>query len=102
MYIPFVRMVKFKFPAHLPVDHLADPSCLILNFFCANLLHSLIMLLLVSSLSPHRPHLLFCCVLSILGLICLFLTALFCAAIRRDSVSFLKFPFFSHVQVFVV
>ena len=26
--------------------------------------------------------------------------ALFCAGIRRDSVSFLKFPFFSHVQVF--
>ena len=23
--IPFVRMVKFKFLAHLPVDHLADP-----------------------------------------------------------------------------
>ena len=26
--------------------------------------------------------------------------ALFCAAIRRDSVSLLKFPFLSHVQVF--
>ena len=27
--------------------------------------------------------------------------ALFCAAVRRDSVSFLKFPFLSHVQVFL-
>ena len=25
VYIPFVRMVKFKFPAHLLVDHLAHP-----------------------------------------------------------------------------
>ena len=25
--------------------------------------------------------------------------ALFCAAIRRDSVSLLKFPFLSHVQI---
>ena len=38
-------------------------------------------------------HLLFCCVLSILALIWLVLTGLFSAAIRRDSVSLLKFPF---------
>ena len=25
MHIPFVSMVKFKFLAHLPVDHLAHP-----------------------------------------------------------------------------
>ena len=33
MHIPFVRMVKFKFLAHLPGDHLADPvvSSLILQ-----------------------------------------------------------------------
>ena len=36
-------------------------SCLALSF-CANLLHSLIMWLIVSSLSPHSLHLLFCCV----------------------------------------
>ena len=47
----------------------------------ANLLHSLIIWLMVSSLSPHSLHLLFCCVLSILAL-----TALSCAAIRRDYV----------------
>ena len=74
--------------------------CLVLYSFCANLPHSLIMWLMVSSLSPHSLHLLFCCVLSILVLIWLVLVALFCAAIRRDSVSLLKFPFLSHVQVF--
>ena len=68
--------------------------------FCANLLHSLIPWLTVSSLSLHTLHLLFCCVLSILALIWLVLMALSCAAIMRDSVSFLKFPFLSQVQVF--
>ena len=38
-------------------------SCFALYSFCANLLHSLIMWLIVSSLSPHSVHLLFCCVL---------------------------------------
>ena len=48
---------------------LPSQSCLVLYSFCANLLHSLIMWLIVSSLSPHNQHLLFCCVLSILALI---------------------------------
>ena len=26
MHIPFVCMVELKFPAHFPVDHLADPG----------------------------------------------------------------------------
>ena len=73
--------------------------CLALYPICANLLHLLIMLLMVSSLSPHSLHLLFCCVLSILALIWLVLMALFCAAIRRESVFLLKFPFLSHVKV---
>ena len=73
--------------------------CHVLYSFCANLLHSLIMWLMVSSLTLHSQHLLFCCVLSILALIWLVITALFCAAIRRDSFSLLKFPFLSHVQV---
>ena len=79
---------------------LPTQSCLALYPFCANLLHSLIMWLIVSSLSPHSLHLLFCCVLSILALIWLVLMALSCAAIRRDSVSLLRFPFLSQVQVF--
>ena len=55
---------------------------------------------MVSSWSPHNLYLLFCCVLSILALIWLVLIALFCAAIRRNSVSLIKFSFLSHVQVF--
>ena len=39
------------------------------------------------SLSLHNLHLLFCCVLSILASLLLVLMALFCTAIRRDSVS---------------
>ena len=78
---------------------LPTQSCLVLYSFCANLLHSLILWLMVSSLSPHSLHLLFCCVLSILALIWLVLMALFWAAIRSDSVSLLKFPFLSHLQV---
>ena len=72
---------------------LPTQSCLALYSFCANSLHSLIMWLIVSSLSPHSLHLLFCCVLSILHLIWLVLMALSCAAIRRDSVSLFRFPF---------
>ena len=40
-------------------------SCLVLYSFGANLLHLLIMRLMVSSLSPHSLHLIFCCVISI-------------------------------------
>ena len=72
---------------------LPTQSCLALYSLCANLLHSLIMWLIVSSLSPHSLHLLFCCVLSILALIWLVLMALSCAAVRRDFVSLLRFPF---------
>ena len=78
---------------------LLTQSCLVLYSFCANLLRSLIMWLMVSSLSPHRLHLLFCWVLSILALIWLVLKALICAAIRRDSVSFLARSRFSRVRL---
>ena len=61
---------------------LPTQSCLTLYSFCTNLLHSLIMWLIVSSLSLHSLHLLFCCVLSILALIWFVLMTLSCAAIR--------------------
>ena len=54
---------------------LPTPSYLVLYTFCANLLHSVIMWLIVSPLSPHNLHLLFYCVLSILALIWLVLMA---------------------------
>ena len=79
---------------------LPTQSCLVLYSSCANLLHLLIMWLIISSLSLHSLDLPFCCILSILALIWLVLMALFCAAIRRDFVSLLKFPFLSQVQVF--
>ena len=79
---------------------LPTQSCLVLYSFWANLLHSVIMWLIVLSMSLYCLHLLFCWVLSILALIWLVLIALFCAAIRRDSVSLLRFPFLYHIQVF--
>ena len=78
-----------------------NQSCLVLCDFWVNLLHWLIMLLIVSSLSSHKLQLLFCCALYILAFIWLVLMALFCAAIRRDSVFLLRFPFLGHVQVFL-
>ena len=103
VHIPFICMVKFKFLAQFLVDHFAYPVVSNLILFCVNLLHSLTMWFMVSSQSPHNLHLLFCrkCMyICILTLIWLFLIALFCAAIRRDSVSLLRFPFFSHFHVF--
>ena len=79
---------------------LPTQSCLVLYSFCATLLHSLFMQFIDSSLSPHNLHLLFCWVLSILALIWLVLMTLFSAAIRRDSVSLLRFPFLSHAHFF--
>ena len=46
---------------------LPTQSCLALYSFCANLLRSLIMWLMVSSLSPHSLHLLFCCAFDMIG-----------------------------------
>ena len=67
-------------------------SFLILYSFCVNLLHSLTMWLIVSSLLLYSLYLLFCYNLLILDLIHLILMTLFCAAIGRESVSLLKFP----------
>ena len=79
---------------------LSTQSRLVLYSLCTNLLHSLIMWLIVSFLSPHNLHLLFCCVFSVLAWTLLILMVLFCVTIKRDSVSLLRFPFLSHVQVF--
>ena len=61
--------------------------CLGLYSFFANLLHSLMMWLIVSYLSPHSLHMLFSCFLSILALLWLILMALFCTTFRRDYFS---------------
>ena len=75
-------------------------SCLDLCSFCASLLHLLIIWLTISSFLPHNQHLLFCCISSNSTLISLVLMALFSAAIRRDWVSLLRFPFRNYAQVF--
>ena len=80
--------------------HFPTQLYLILYSFCFNLLHSLIMWLIVSSLSPHNLLLPFCYVFSSLALILLVLMMMFWAAIRRDSVSLLRFPILCHVQLF--
>ena len=61
VHIPVVRMVKFDFFAQLSVDHLSYPILSSLILFCANLLCSLIVRLIVSSLSTYYLHLLFSC-----------------------------------------
>ena len=74
---------------------LPTQSCQALYSFCANLLHSLIMWLMVSSLSPHCLHLLFCCVLSVFTLIWLVLMAcemLFISRLKTPMELFF-FPF---------
>ena len=93
-------MVKFKFLAQFPMDPFAYPVMSTLILILRWFLHSLIMWLMVSSLSLHNLHLLFCCILSIHALIWLVLILLFCAAIRRDSVFLLRFPFLGHIHVF--
>ena len=72
---------------------------LLFSFFFSSLLCSLIMWLIISLL-PHKQHFLFCCVFSIFAFKKLVLIALFCAAIRRDSVSLLRLLFLSHIQIF--
>ena len=77
IYHLFVRS-NWNFLHISPWITLPTQSCLALYSFCANLLHSLIMWLIVSSLSLHSLHLLFCCVLSILALIWFVLMPLCC------------------------
>ena len=75
--------------------------CLVLSSFCANFAtFTYYAIDGFNLLSSYSLHLLFCCVLiySRFDMID-FLWALFCAAIRTDSISLIKFPFLSHVQV---
>ena len=51
----------------LPVDYFPTPSCLVPYSFCANLQHSLIIWLIVSSLSPNNLCLPLCWVCYIFG-----------------------------------
>ena len=55
LYIPFVRMVKFKVLAPFPVEDLPH-SVVSYTLFCVNLLHSLIMWWINSFLLPHNLY----------------------------------------------
>ena len=66
---------------------LAIQSCLVLYSFCSDWSFSL------------YYHITYLAILSFASYLFLVLMALFCAAIRRDSVSLLRFPFLSPVQV---
>ena len=95
VHVTFVRMVKFRFLAQLPVNHHAHPVVsLSVLICCIRLLYDWSF-----RLYHHNLHLLFCWVLFILVLIWLVLMALFCTAIRGNSVSLLRFLFLSRVQV---
>ena len=67
-------------------------------FIFFNMLHSLMVWLMVSSLSPHYLNLLFCCVLSVLGLI-QFVLMMFYVAMRINLFSPLKD--FSYEMLFI-
>ena len=92
-------MINFQLLAHLPVYHLVHPVVSSLLVFLCKFVVVTYYVIDPSSLFPHNLHLLFCCVLSIPTLIRLVLMALFCAAIRRDSVTLSRFPFFSPVHI---
>ena len=61
--------------------------CHVFYSFCANLLHSLNMWLIISSLSTHNLILLFCCVLSFLDLIWLWWR---CFLLPLEEIQFLS------------
>ena len=59
------RMVRFEYPVQYPMDHLSRPVRHSLVRLLCYFLHSLVMWLTVSSLSPHNLRLLSCYALSI-------------------------------------
>ena len=92
MHIQFVGMVKSIFLAHFLVDHLAQPVMSSLVFLLyqfaafANYVTAKSAFAILLRLIYPR--------FDMIGIM-----ALFCIAIRRDSVSLLKLTFLSHVQV---
>ena len=81
---------------------LATSSCLRLYSFCGNFGHSPNRWLTVSSFCRHIRHKESFCDLSILALTALVHNDWVCAAINRPSVSFFKYPCWSHVQDWLI
>ena len=91
------REVKFKFITQFPVDHFPYrvASCFI-HFFHQ---FASFMWLIITRLYHHIAFICYF-VAFVFTFIKLVLMALFCVVIRKDSISFLRFPFLSHVQIF--
>ena len=68
IYHEFFRP-NFNFLHYFQWTNFPTHSCQVSYSFCVNLLHSLIIRFVVSSLSRQNLHLIFCCVLSIFGLV---------------------------------
>ncbi len=105
----FVGMVKFHFLAHFLVGHLALPvvsslifllckfatfAYYVIDCFVFVTTFAILLRLIYSRFDMIGSYGVFFFVL-----FCLFFVGFFFAAIWRDSVSHLKFPFLSHVQV---
>ena len=80
-------------------DLVEEPNFTLLQ----NLLHSL-MWFTVSFLFPHNLHLLFSCILSGVAWMKVVHMALFCAPLKRNSISLLRLIFFNrlHVSLFAI
>ena len=96
VHIPVFRSVKYKLLTQLPVDYIPHPVVFGLILF----LH---FIRLLCDWSFRICHHITCIVIfgvSFLLAFYIVLMALFYAAIRRDSVWFLRFSFLSHVLIF--
>ena len=94
---------NFNFLHNSQLITLLTKSGLVLYSICANLRHSLIMWLILSSLSPHNLHLLFCCVLSILIFTWSLWRFFFCFVFLccyQKRFNFSRFSFLCHVQIY--
>ena len=87
VHIPFVRMVKSKFLAQPEWITFPTQLCLVLYSFCANLLHSLIMWLMVSSLLPYNLHHLIAIIIIIIIIIIIMNSLEFFTSASADGLS---------------
>ena len=85
---------SFNFLHNSQCIHFHNQSCVVLSSFCANLLHSFIIWLIVSSRLLNNKHQLFCCVLSI------DMNGSYGVIFQRNSVSLTRSPVLSHVHIF--
>ena len=61
LHKPFGSMVKFQYLVHFPSGSSSLPSHVVLCSFCTNLLHSLIIWFMVSSIFYFRYHITYIC-----------------------------------------